>query len=197
MEHASKRMFEFAFIGLALAGALIVGLQARPSTLLPFTGTLSVQLTDSSPYSPASDDCHDCPVTSLVVRIDSVMVHREGALNLTGGWFEASQGATTLDIAQLTSRSQIIGQASLPPGIINLVRLTVSSANATLAPNGTPLPVRIPSGKIDVVLGRQAEVRSGMTTIVVLDFPSSIICEGNGDMCRVKPVLLTKVVGPR
>src|SRR5713226_2491997 len=109
------------------------------------------------------------------------MVHREGALNLTGGWFEASQGATTLDIAQLTGSSQIIGQASLPPGIINLVRLTVSSANATLAPNGSPMPVKIPSGKIDVVL----------------DFPSSIFCEGKSDMCRIKPVFLSKVVGPR
>ncbi len=196
MDSPSKRMLEFGFIGLALAAALIVGLEAKPSTVLPLTGTLSVELTDTRPYSPDGGVCHDCPVTSLNVTVDSVMAHREGVLNLTGGWFKISHGPSTLDIVDLTSVGQLIGQGTLPPGTINLIRLNVSSAIAVLSSTSRTVQVDVPGGKIDVVLDRQAEVRSGMITTVILDLPSSIICNGNSGMCHLKPVLLSKVEGP-
>ncbi len=197
LDPATKSMLQFGLIGVALAGALLGGLQARPGTVFPFNGTVSVQLIDSSPYGASSTGCHDdCSVTSLNITIDSVRVHREGVPSLTGGWFTVSQGSRTLDIVKLANIGQLIGQADLPPGVINLVRVSVSSANAALSSTGSKVPVMIPSGKIDVVLNPGAEVRSGMITTLVLDFPSSIVCEGNS-RCHVKPVLLSRVVGPR
>ncbi len=197
MDPATKSMLQFGLIGLALAGALLGGLQARPATVFPFNGTVSVQLIDSYPYVAGSSSCHDdCSVTSLNITIDSVRVHREGVLNLTGGWFTVSQGSRTLDVVKLANAGQLIGQSELQPGVINLVRVNISSANAALPSTDGTVPVKIPSGKIDVVLNPGAEVRSGMITTLVLDFPSTIVCEGNGE-CHIKPVLLSRVVGPR
>ncbi len=117
-------------------------------------------------------------------------------MNLTGGWFTISQSPKTLDITKLANVGQLIGQGTLPPGIINLVRVNVSSVEATFSSTDSPVPVRIPSGKIDVVLNPGAEVRSGMITTLILDFPSSITCEGNNN-CHVKPIVVSRVVGPR
>ena len=199
MDPGTRSMLQFGLVGLAIAGALLGGLQARPATVFPLNGTIAVQLIDAPPGS-SSANCHaDCPVSSLKVTINSVRVHREGVLNLTGGWFTVSEGSRTVDITKLANAGELIGEGDLPPGVINLVRVNVSSAIATLASNGMSVSVRIPSGKIDVMLNTGAEVRSGKITTIVLDFPSVVACEGNSQNaeCHIKPVLLSRVVGPR
>jgi uncharacterized protein DUF4382 len=195
LDHASRSILQFGLIGLALAGGLLAVLQVRPMVVLPFNGTFSVQV--QSPYaqlSPAADVCFDCNVTSLRLTIDSVTVHREGELNLTGGWLQISQSTTVLNTSGITGIGQLIGQASLPPGKVNLIRLNVSSASAE-EPGTGPVQLSFPSGRIDVVLSPSGEVKSGRVTTVFLIFPLRISCGGNGD-CRLKPVTVARVSGP-
>jgi len=187
-------MFQFGLIGLALAGGLLGVLQVRPSAVLPFEGTFSVQILNPGVvFAPSADACHDdCDVTSLNLTIDSVTVHREGELNLTGGWLKISQASTTLDVAGITGIGRVIGQAAIPPGVVNLVRLNVSSVSAMETSGRVH---RVPSGKIDVVLVPSGLVKSGKVTTVFLGFQLSINCGGNGD-CRLKPVLVSRIFGP-
>ena len=195
MDAATKSMLQFGLIGLALAGGLLGALQSRPATVLPFEGMFSVQIANPViQLAQGAGACYsDCPVTSLNITIDSVMVHREGGFYLTGGWLKISQASTTLEVARITGVSQLIGQGSFPPGFVNLIRLSVSSASALF---GTSVvDVKIPSGKIDVVLSPRGEVKSGKVTTVFLNFPLSINCGGNGE-CRLRPVLVSRVLGP-
>ena len=199
MDPATKSMLQCGLIGLALGGGLLGALQARPATLLPFQGSISIQIANPSvefASNPGPNGCHgDCPVSSLNLTIDSVSVHRSGELNLPAGWLQISQAPTTLDVAKITGLGQLVGQGSIPPGFINLIRLQVSSATA-LGPNTDgPRPVLVPSGKIDVVLSPSGQVKSGKLTTVFLRFQPRIECSGNGNGdCRLRPVVVLKVL---
>ena len=197
MDAAAKSMLQFGLIGLALGGGLLGALQTRPATVLPFQGTVSVQIANPSAEFAANTNpigCHaDCPVSSLNLIIDSVSVHREGELNLTAGWLQISQAPTTLDIAKITGLGQLVGQGSLPPGFINLIRLQVSSATALGPTTNSSVPVSVPSGKIDVILSPTGQVKSGKLTTVFLSFQLKINCGGN-EKCRLKPVVISKVI---
>jgi hypothetical protein len=194
---ATRNILEFGLVGLVLAGGLLGVLQVRPASVLPFEGAILVEI--ASPgvqFAPSADGCHnDCTATSLNLTIDEVTVHHEGELNLTGSWLRISEAPTTLDVARISGIGQIVGQASIPPGNINLIRLNVSSAYALLQGASAPIQVSIPSGKVDVVLSPTGHIKSGKSTIIFLDFTLSINCGGNGD-CRLKPVRVLNVFGP-
>jgi len=118
-------MLQFGLIGLALGGGLLGALQTRPDTLLPFQGTVSVQIANPNvefASNPGPNGCHgDCPVSSLNLTIDSVSVHRSGELNLTASWLQISQAPTTVDVVNIAGLGQLVGQGSIPPGFINLI----------------------------------------------------------------------------
>jgi len=197
LDAAARNMVQFGLIGIALASGLVWALQARPSTVLPFQGTVTVQIANPNlEFVSSRNGCHgDCLVSSLNLTIDSVSVHRSGQLNLTGGWLQISQAPTTLDIAKITGIGQLIGQGSIPPGFINLVRLQVSSATALGPSTNGPVSVTIPSGKIDIALSPTGEVRSGKLTTVFLSFDLKIECNGNGNgECRLRPVTVPRIL---
>ena len=185
---------------------MLGGLQARPAAVLPFDGTVSVSLVSGPVLAPDSEGCHGgCSGALVYITIDSVMIHRTGELNLTGGWFTISKGSATVDFASLRpcascERSRLlglpIGGSNIPPGIVNLVRLNLSSAFATFNTTGHVVAVRIPGGRVDVLVGPKGVVRSGKATTILLDFPSDVMCEGESGMCHLKPVLLSGIMGP-
>jgi hypothetical protein len=197
LDTATRSILQFGLIGLVLAGGLLGVLQVRPATILPFDGAILVQIAGPSvQFAPTVDGCqNDCSAVSLNLTIDTVTVHREGELNLTGGWLKISKASTTLDVARITGIGQIVGRASVPPGNINLIRLNVSSASALIRGTSTPIPVSIPSGKVDVVLSPLGHIKSGKFTTVFLDFQLSLSCGGNLE-CRLKPVVVKGVFGP-
>src|SRR5215831_13556093 len=100
MNAAARSILQFSLIGVALAGGFLEVLQARPAELLPFQGTVSVQIDNPLiEFAPLATVCRsDCEFSHLNITIDSVMVHSEGDLNLTGGWLQISQAPATLDI---------------------------------------------------------------------------------------------------
>ena len=170
-------------MGLVIAIALIAGLQMRPSSVLPSTGTLQVSIIgDPLTRDPLSVTCHGSHdqvqnLTSLVVNVSLVQVHRTGALNLTGDWLNVTASPRTLDLLKLNSLTQL-GSISVADGVINLVRLTVSpTANA--ATNSGSVSVTVSSSHLDAQV--TAQVISGKVTSITLELVQPhVICDGKG-----------------
>jgi hypothetical protein len=166
-------------------------LQVRPQSLLPSTGTLQVSIVgDPLTSDPLSVTCHGSGgqvqnLNSLNVTISLVQVHRTGALNLTGDWLSVTSSPRTLDLLRLSSLTQL-GSISVADGVINLVRLTVSST-ATAGTNSGSVSVTVSSSHLDAQVN--AQVTSGKVTSVTLEIiQPHVVCQGNGDF-RLTPEL--------
>ncbi len=158
-------------------------------------GTLQVSITgDPLTSDPLSVTCHGSHggqsgqvhnLTSLVVTVSLVQVHRTGALNLTGDWLNVTASPRTLDLLQLKSLTQL-GSISVTDGVINLVRLIVSPT-ATADTNAGPVSVTVSSSHLDAQTN--AQVTSGKVTSITLELVQPhVVCEGNGDF-RLTPEL--------
>jgi hypothetical protein len=155
-------------------------------------GTLQVSITaDPSTSDPLSVTCHGSHggqvqnLTSLVVNISSVQVHRTGALNLTGDWLNVSATSRTVDLLQLKSLTQL-GSISVTDGVINLVRMTVGST-ATGGTRAGSVSVTVSSDHLDAQVN--AQVTSGKVTSITLEIVQPhVVCQGNGDF-RLTPEL--------
>ncbi len=180
-------------MGLVIATAVVAGIQFRPANILPSNGRLQVLVTDA----PLTVDCphQTINLTSLVVTIGSVQVHRSGGLNPTGEWPTVLNAPKSFDILQLKNVTQFLGSTSIPESTITLVRLNVTSVTASTT-GGKSIDVVLSSGKLEVQPVGSVEVRSGMTTSVVVDFQPHLVCEGNGTV-RLTPVLAASSRGPQ
>jgi len=167
----------------------------RPQSFLPSMGTLQVSITgDPLTSDPLSVTCHGSHggqsvqvhnLTSLVVTVSLVQVHRTGALNLTGDWLNVTASPRTLDLLQLKSLTQL-GSISVTDGVINLVRLIVSPT-ATADTNVGSVSVTVSSSHLDAQTN--AQVTSGKVTSITLELVQPhVVCEGNGDF-RLTPEL--------
>lgn len=185
-----------------IAVALIAGLQVRPQSILPSMGRLQISITGGPLTSdPLSVTCHGNVghgtqkdqvenLTSLVVNISSVEVHRTGALNLTGEWIVLPNTSMTLDLLDLKSLSQFLGSTSMPDGEINFVRLIIDSTARADINTGSGLvsrPVTVSSGHLDAQTS--AQVTSGKVTHIGLELVQPhVVCGGNRDL-RLTPEL--------
>lgn len=195
MQVASRKLLLSALVGLLLAGSVAVAFEIGPLSVFPVNGTLSIEVTDLPVEAAAGFACGRCEVTSLNVTVDSVRVHRSGALNLTGEWIEVLNGSQTFDITQLTNATQLLGSASIPQSLITQIRLHVTSAVAAISDIEDPVGLTVPSGELKVNM-QPLLVRAGMTTTVVVDFEPHVVCQGNGE-CKLTPVLGVKeTTGP-
>ena len=194
MDPAFRRLLLFGLVGLVVASTLIAGFELRPAGIFPVNGQLVVEITDAPPGSGVSDrPCGDCGVTSLNVTIDSIRIHRTGALNLTGEWVEvlnSTQPTRTFDITLLKNMTEVLGTISVPQSMITSVRLHVTSATAKLTGSGDLVSLEVPSGELKMALG-SVQVRAGTTTTMVIDFQPHVVCQGN-DRCKLTPVLALK-----
>jgi hypothetical protein len=178
---------EYGFVGLVIATAIIVGAQFRPADILPSNGTLQIRITDDPLTISCPSPRQSVTFTSLNVTLSSIEAHWTGALSLTDRWMPVPGAPTAIDILQLRNVNKLLGSISVPEGTVTSIRLNVSSAVATSS-TGTPHEFVISSGKLEVSLASNGEVRSGMTTSVVVDFQPHVVCEGTGTF-RLTPVL--------
>jgi hypothetical protein len=198
MNPVAKKLVGYGAVGLVIAIALIAGLQVRPQSLLPSAGTLQVLITgDPLTSDPLTVTCHgDHPgqvqLTSLMVNISSVQVHRTGAFDLTGDWIPIPGAPKTLDLLDLKSFNQLLGSTSMPDGVINLVRLTVGPT-ATASIGTSSATVTVSSGHLDAQTN--AQVTSGKVTSITLEVVQPhVICDGKG--FRLTPELTATSNGP-
>ena len=200
---ATKRLVEYSLVGLAIAAVLIAGFQLRPSGVLPSTGTLQIAITGSGAgvtvMVPPSSACHSkCNATSVFVTVTSVEVHTSGIDNMTGEWTTvcANKVPMTIDLVKLQNLNQTICDASIKPAAITNVRLSVSSANATIG--GVVTTLTVPSGKLEIPISPFANVEAGKTTTVLMQLQPHIVCTGNSSTgsCKLTPVLHAMLQGP-
>lgn len=194
----TKKLVGYGIVGLVIAIALIAGLQVRPQSVLPSSGTLQISIIgDPTTSDPLSVTCRGnsshsgqggqtLNLTSLNVTISSVQVHRTGELNLTGDWITIPNAPKSLDLLDLKSFNQILGSTSMPDGVINLVRLTVGST-ATGGIGAGSKTVTVSGGHVDAQTN--AQVTSGKVTSITLELVKpNVVCQGNGDL-RLTPQL--------
>jgi uncharacterized protein DUF4382 len=186
----TKRLVGYGIVGLVIAVALIAGLQVRPQNLFPSNGILQISI-QSDPLTVSCQGMHgeNITLTSLVVNITSVTVHRTGALNLTGEWIPLNDTPRTLDLFQLKNVTQL-SSTSLPEGTINIVRIDVASATASS--NGEPVNLVVSSDHLQAQ--PSAQVTGGMITSIVV--MPHVVCEGNGTF-RLTPDLTAMSTTPR
>jgi uncharacterized protein DUF4382 len=196
----TKKLIAYGAVGLVIAIALIAGVQMRPQNLLPSTGQIQVSIIgDPMTRDPLSVTCHgnsthgaqnsqvqNITITSLVVNIASIQVHRTGALNLTGDWATISDAPKSLDLLNLKSFDQLHTSTSLPDGVINLVRLTVGPTAVAMIGTSSRSVV-ISSSHLDAQTN--AQVTSGKVTSITLELVQPhVVCEGNATL-RLTPEL--------
>ena len=190
----TRKLVEYGFVGLVVAAAIIVGAQFRPTNILPSNGILQIRITDDPLVVTCPGPRASMNLTSLTVTLTSIEARTTEAIPLTGEWVLVSSGTRTVDIIQLGNLPSLIGSTSVPESTITSVRLTVSAVAATTS-SGTH-PQLIPSSnKLEVPLSSNGEVRTGMTTTVVIGFQPHIVCEGNGTL-RLTPALTATSSGP-
>lgn len=193
MNPAAKKLFEYGIVGFVIATALVAGLQVRPSSVLPSTGSLQVEMT-SDPSTVSGGHNAKVNVTSLVVTISSVSIHRTGAFNLTGDWINVTSFPKSIDLVTVTSTTVLLGSITLPEGQLNLVRIEVQSATATTTSSCGSGNVVVSGGHLQAQISTQ--VQSGKTTTVVVNVVQPhLVCEGNGRL-RLTPELTTSSEGP-
>jgi hypothetical protein len=190
----TKKLVEYGFVGLVIATAIIVGAQFRPASILPSNGILQIRITDDPLVVTCPGPHAGMNLTSLTVTLTSVEARTTEALRLTGEWVPVSNATTTIDIFRLGDLTPLIGSTSVPESTITSVRLNVALVAATTSLGAHP-PLVLSSDKLEVPLGSNGEVRTGMTTSVVIGF-HHIGCEGNGTL-RLTPVLTATSSGPK
>ena len=168
-------------------------MQVRPQNILPSMGKLQVSIaTDPSTSNPLSVTCQGRKpsqvqnLTSLVVSLSLVQVHRTGALNLTGDWLNVTASPRSIDLLKLNSLNQL-GSISVTDGVINLVRLTVSQTATAGTSTGSSVSVTLSSSRLDAQVN--AQVTSGKVTSISLEIiQPHVVCQGNDDL-RLTPEL--------
>lgn len=190
----TKKLVEYGFVGLVIATAIIVGVQLRPANILPTNGILQIRITDDPLVVTCPGSRPSMTLTSLKVTISSIEARATEGLRLTSELVPVSGGTETIDILRLVNVTALIGSASVSERTVVSVGLNVASVAATTS-SGTHPQLVLSSDKLEVPLGSNGEVRTGMTTSVIISFQPHVVCEGNGTL-RLTPVLSATSKGP-
>lgn len=155
-------------------------------------GTLELKATDAA-----------VNVSSFNITISGIEIHRAGGgtekrVNestegeedndtSSSGWITVLTGPKTIDLIQVKSVFDLLGEAQLDPGIYTQIRLHVSSAAVDI--NGTDQPLTVPSGVIR--FNHPFRIRENSTTSVIIDFDAdrSVVLANGRYM--LKPVVKT------
>ena len=144
----------------------------------PETGTVEIRATDAPPED----------VTSIVVTIDNIQVHKAGAD--ADSWVTVPLTLPTFDLVDIQGVQVFLGSATVAVGSYTQIRLDVTNVDVTLG--GETVSAELPSDKLKVV--RTWDVEEGDTTVLTLDFEADkfVIVTGSGRV-QVKPVLKLEV----
>lgn len=177
------RKLSFALIAVML----IAGCAAMPSAA--GTGMLQLKVTDQA---------HN--ITSFNITVDKITAHfsnqtvtatendTEGVeTNETeeGTWITSFTGPKTIDLVDVKTIYDILGETELASGTYTQIRVYVSSASVTTE-NGTS-ELKIPSGSIKLV--RPFTIEPNKTTSLVLDWDADTSVVFAGPNVIFKPVV--------
>jgi len=183
----------FAAAGILVAVLIIAGVMAGgihlPSLRLPSSisesgtsgtsggtldkGTLIIKLTDAP-----------VELKHLNVTIDSISAHsvEHGWQNLT---FVQGVSSVSVDILSLYNVTKDLSITEVLPGNYTKLRLTIASAKAVYNITGEVEDVKVPSGRIDIIV--HFKIKAGQTTRLLVDMQGEWVAISNSG--KLRPVL--------
>jgi hypothetical protein len=190
MENTKRSLGLRAFAGVLAATLIIVGVlwsgvNLPTSENNPHLGTQQGTLTVLLIDAPVELD-------QLTVNITQLEVHRVGEDDSEGEWillWEDEQGII-FDLLDLQDGNSLqLASGELEAGNFSKIRMFVSEANATYINDPIPIPLKVPSEKIDVIV--KFEIKEGENVIVIIDMEADWIAISN--RMTFRPVLKATV----
>ena len=152
----------YAFSGGNFLGLTTTTNGGTTNTLSSGFGTLQISMQDPPNVPPE--------VTAVYINYSSIQVHVANAGNQSGWYSVTSSGKANL--TSLIANSKLLGSAKLPSGTYNIVRFNVTSALVTVG--GKNYTATVPSGKVQAVLSRGVDVKSGQTSTLLIDISPKV-----------------------
>ncbi|MBN2239997.1 MAG: DUF4382 domain-containing protein [Dehalococcoidales bacterium] len=132
-------------------------------------------------------DKPDEDITSIEVTTNLIEASvSSGSGNEDAEWKVIIDNELSFDLIKVAGVEEILGQAELPAGTYNQIRMHVKSVLVTI--NGVDKEATVPSGTIKLV--RPLEVKAGEKTVATFDFNAqdSVLVTG-ADKVTFKPVV--------
>ena len=168
-------------VAVLSSGISLPSLESNPS-LGSKQGRLTVLLIDA----PVELD-------QLNVTVMELEIHKVGDGNSDGEWIpliEDDDGITFNLLYYQDGRTLELASENLNVGTFNKIRMYVSEANASYKEDtATPIPLRVPSGKIDVIV--EFELKEGDNLIVTIDMEPDWIAISKSN--NLRPILKASV----
>jgi len=119
--------------------------------------------------------------------ITQVSIHQSSDGNATAGWVVLFSGSVHVDLMNTTgTKAAFLGQASLPAGKYQQMRITASEAFG-IDKTGAHVAIGLPNKELKVVKGFKVE--SGKETQLVLDIDLEKSLKQKGTEWEFKPVI--------
>jgi len=171
---------------LIIAGIVASGFQI-PSLRLPIfasdKGTLIIKIMDK----PVG-------LKHLNVTIDWVKIQNENDqwINLT-----IKEGAPfSFDLLALQNVSETLSETKIPAGNYTMIKMHILAANATYPDGGEPVPLRVPSEVIKVILKPHIRIESESSITVLIDLqPEDLETIAISHSLNLRPVIKAVVDG--
>lgn len=178
-------------VAVAASGVTLPSLENNPS-LESETGRLTVLIIDAP-----------VELIQLNVTINELEVHKVGDGDAGGGWIQLWKDDVGIEFNLLylqDGKSLELASEDLDPGKYNKIRMNVSKASASYIGNETPVPLNVPSDKIDVIF--EFEIIADTDVFVTIDIQPDWAAISNSK--NLRPVLkvnktdelTTKIVTP-
>ncbi len=167
-----------ALWAIAIAALVVAG--GAAAYFLLYEGSVAVYVKDA----PGAWD-------HVYVTFSGVAIHESGKDNAS--WTTVSSSKTTVDLAALTSVSQLLGSVRLTPGHYEQIRLSVVNVTGVLKGTTATVDVTVPPDNATLKLPGQFTVSSGRTTTVTVDISLDASIHPLGTTWVFEPVVHTTV----
>ena len=176
----ARKVGTYGIAGITLAALIISGLYLSGLQFPGFAaerGNLVVLLTDA----PVDIDHLNITIDSLSVKLKN-----ESWIPLP---FVDDQEEVYFDLLALQNVTMELSDAKIPAGNYTKMRMTIKTANATLANNET-VDLTVPPGRIDVII--KFEIKSDDVTVVLVDMQPDWVAISKSN--HLRPVLKASVL---
>ncbi len=195
MAISTKRISAYMIVGVLLAAVVIAAVYSSGVRLPSSTtgsdnsgGPGSTQLVSRSGTLVVAIKDAPVQIAELWVTIDSIEVNSD-----QNGWTSIplldGQPTQPFDLLKLQNSALDLSQVQLAAGTYNKVRLHVSSAESADEVDGQRTSLKVPSGKIDVIIS--FEVKEGESTKVLIDMTADWVAISASH--NLRPVLKATV----
>ncbi len=175
----NRKLGTYGIVGITLALLIVSGLYLSGLQFPRFaaeTGKLVVLLTDA----PIEIDHLNITIDSLSVKLEN-----ESWIDLP---FVNDNTEVYFDLLALYNVTMELSDAEIPVGNYTKIRMTVKTANATLA-TGETVDLNVPPGHIDVKI--KFEIESDDVTVVLIDMQVDWVAISESN--NLRPVLKASI----